>query len=67
MRGLIGVMSLVVFASLTGCGQPGALQLTNDPHLDKRPKYLLWHNKQGDVKSDEASIATSEPLATPRN
>ena len=37
--GLLGV-------GLTGCGQSGALQLTNDPHLDKRPKYLLWHQQQ---------------------
>lgn len=37
--------------TLVGCGQSGALQLTNDAHLDKRPKYLLWHNKNQDNQS----------------
>ena len=37
---------LLLGTTLVGCGQSGALQLTNDPQLDTRPKYLLWHQSQ---------------------
>lgn len=47
MRQWMYVVGLLgVGLTLTGCGQSGPLQLTNDPHLDKRPKYLLWHRQQ---------------------
>ncbi|WP_269913473.1 hypothetical protein [Acinetobacter sp. HY1485] len=45
---------LLLGATLAGCGQSGALQLTNDPHLDTRPKYLLWH------KNEQPAQPTSE-------
>lgn len=48
------IIGLALVSSLFGCGQSGALQLTNDPNLDTRPKYLLWHevdNQPQDKKS----------------
>lgn len=44
MRNVIGCLSLLVIASMVGCGQTGALQLPSDPNYDKRAQYLL-HKK----------------------
>lgn len=44
---------LLLGLSLVGCGQSGALQLTSDPKVDTRPKYLLWHPK---AQEDQTTI-----------
>jgi len=68
MRNLVGVIGLMLVGSLVGCGQPGALQLTSDPNLDKRPKYLLWHHKQSAKQTDPAtSQSVSEPSTTQKD
>lgn len=65
MYKLIGVMGFMATITLLGgCGQSGALQLTNDPNLDTRPKYLLWHGQQED-KQNKTETTASEPSSTP--
>ncbi|WP_324646929.1 LPS translocon maturation chaperone LptM [Acinetobacter sp. MD2] len=61
MRQLICAMSgLAALLALTGCGQSGDLQLTSDPHLDTRPKYLLYHPK--DQKQPHQAESTASDL-----
>ncbi len=53
---------------LVGCGQSGALHLPNDPHYDKRAKYLLYPNvdpkpapQQPVTSTTESNSSTSTP------
>lgn len=60
MYKLMGVMGFVITTILLhGCGQSGALQLTNDPNLDTRPKYLLWHGSQEKQNKTEVSSTSN--------
>ncbi|WP_151778169.1 LPS translocon maturation chaperone LptM [Acinetobacter brisouii] len=62
MRQMIAVISLVATGlSLVGCGQAGDLQLPNDPHLDTRPKYLLYHPKEQPKAASEVHTSTFTP------
>lgn len=59
MRQLICAMScLATMLTLVGCGQSGDLQLTSDPHLDTRPKYLLYHNHDQPQQHKDAQSAS---------
>lgn len=53
MRNLMGCLSLLVVASLVGCGQTGALQLPSDPNYDKRAQYLLYKNTETQSKNEK--------------
>ncbi|MBF7687416.1 LPS translocon maturation chaperone LptM [Acinetobacter rathckeae] len=54
------IIGLLLLSVLSGCGQSGALQLTNDPDLDTRPKYLLWHPSDSAVNNQKDSNAPSK-------
>ncbi|MBF7681970.1 hypothetical protein I2F27_01280 [Acinetobacter sp. B5B] len=54
------MIGLILLGSLVGCGQSGALQLTNDPDLDTRPKYLLWHPSDSTLNDQKDSNVSSK-------
>ncbi|WP_324626228.1 LPS translocon maturation chaperone LptM [Acinetobacter sp. MD2(2019)] len=59
MRQLVcAIGALAAMLSLAGCGQSGDLQLTSDPHLDTRPKYLLYHPKEQQQPHQEERTAS---------
>lgn len=62
MRQMIAVISLLATGlSLVGCGQAGDLQLLNDPNLDTRPKYLLYHRHEQPNAASEVNTSASTP------
>ncbi|SDB84370.1 lipoprotein [Acinetobacter boissieri] len=54
------IIGLILLSGLSGCGQSGALQLTNDPDLDTRPKYLLWHPADHATNNQKDSTVSSK-------
>ena len=61
MRHLICAMGcLATMLTLVGCGQSGDLQLTSDPHLDTRPKYLLYHTREQQKSQYKDTQSASE-------
>lgn len=53
MHNLMGCLSLLIVASLAGCGQTGTLQLPSDPNYDKRAQYLLYKNTETQLKNEK--------------
>ncbi|KAA8735054.1 hypothetical protein F4V57_04670 [Acinetobacter qingfengensis] len=63
MRKLVLLISAAIMASLfTACGQSGELMLPSDPNHDKRPSYLLYHNKQQTTDAVSNDIATDSQI-----
>lgn len=60
MRNIQYMAGLILLTCLSGCGQSGALQLTNDPALDTRPKYLLWQPSDNDINDHKDSNIASK-------
>lgn len=55
MRTVICCTSLLMTTLFVGCGQTGALQLKNDPNLDKRSQYMIYKGTESTNQSQKTS------------